>query len=197
MGCLQKSSSDCIQKRVKIPRSLGNRTLALLIFATLIIFQAIPGYCQNWPATTVSMLPDSSFALVGKDENGAKKRFCPHHDLNGGLDYDQLIYVLGTFNQVNWPDAQTKAQAQKHLRKHYKALKAQLKRQKLEDPLNINTAGLVDLVRLPNIGPSLAVRIVKYRKQKPFKEIEEIQEVSGIGGGTFNAIRHYIKVVGK
>lgn len=197
MGFSPKASSDYIHKAVKIPRSLINSILVLLIFATLIIFQALPGYSQNWPATTVSMLPDSSFALVGKDENGAKKRYCPHHDLNGGLDYDQLIYVLGTFNQVNWPDAQTEAQAKKHLRKHYKTLKAKLKRQKLEDSLNINTAGLVDLVRLPNIGPSLAVRILKHRQEKPFKEIEEIQKVSGIGVGTFNAIRHYIKTDAK
>ena len=53
---------------------------------------------------------------------------------------------------------------------------------------------LTDLVRLPDIGPVIAVKIIEYRKAHVmFKDIDEIKKVEGIGQGVFNAIRHYIK----
>ena len=182
--------------------SLLNRrhlVIILSLFITTLQFcQAERGLCENWSVDTIRLLPDSGFALVVTGKNGANKvRYCPHHDLNGHLDASQLIYVLGTFNQINWPDAQTKAKAQKHLNKHYTILKNELNHQALHDPLNINTAGLTDLVMLPHIGPVLAVRIVEYRQTNPFRQIEDIKKVAGVGAGTFNAIRHYITLHGK
>ncbi len=53
--------------------------------------------CQTWSAGKISLLPDSSFALV-EIEKGKKVRHCPHHDANGTLDEEQLIYVLGNFD---------------------------------------------------------------------------------------------------
>jgi len=48
--------------------------------------------------------------------------------------------------------------------------------------LNINTADESELDKLPGIGPSLAKRIVEYRKKNgPFSTIEEIDNVDGIG----------------
>ena len=62
-------------------------------------------------------------------------------------------------------------------------------------PLNINTASVQDLEKLPDIGPVKAQAIVDYRAQNgPFKSPEDIQKVRGIKAGIFSKIRDYIKV---
>lgn len=61
--------------------------------------------------------------------------------------------------------------------------------------ININTASAKELEELPGIGPALAERIVSYRKANgPFKNIEEIKKVSGIGEKKFEAIKDLIVV---
>lgn len=63
------------------------------------------------------------------------------------------------------------------------------------DVVNINTASQTELETLPGIGPSLALRIIEYRKENgAFKNIEDIKNVSGIGDSRFNDIKDYIKV---
>ncbi len=62
--------------------------------------------------------------------------------------------------------------------------------------LDINTASADDFDRLKGIGPVKAKAIVDYRaKNGPFKSIEDIKKVSGIGGPTFEAIKGDIAVV--
>jgi len=61
--------------------------------------------------------------------------------------------------------------------------------------LNINTATQADLEKLPGIGPVLAERIIKYREEHgPFKTIDEIQNVKGIGKKKFETIKDLIAV---
>ncbi len=62
--------------------------------------------------------------------------------------------------------------------------------------VNINTAPTEELQTLYRIGPVLAQRIIDYRTQHgPFKTIEEITKVSGIGPATLAGIRDRIAVV--
>jgi len=61
--------------------------------------------------------------------------------------------------------------------------------------ININLASQTELTDLPGIGPTLASRIVDYRRQHgDFTRIEEIRNVSGIGEKRFDAIRDMITV---
>jgi len=61
--------------------------------------------------------------------------------------------------------------------------------------ININTASAKELEELPGIGPVLAEKIVSYREANgPFKSIDELKKVSGIGEKRFQAIKDLIVV---
>jgi competence protein ComEA len=63
------------------------------------------------------------------------------------------------------------------------------------EKININTANVTDLDRLPGIGPAKAQAIIDYRTQNGnFKSIEDIQKVKGIKGGEFAKVKDHIKV---
>lgn len=60
------------------------------------------------------------------------------------------------------------------------------------DKIDINTAGITELMSLPGIGPKLAERIVAYREKTPFKVIRDIKKVAGIGDAIFEKISDLI-----
>src|SRR5262245_55983428 len=61
--------------------------------------------------------------------------------------------------------------------------------------VNINTASSSELEVLPGIGPKVAARIVEYRKTKgPFKKIEELMNVQGVGEKSFLKLRPQLTV---
>jgi competence ComEA-like helix-hairpin-helix protein len=60
----------------------------------------------------------------------------------------------------------------------------------VEGPLNINTASAADFESLDGIGKVLAARIVAYRTEHgPFKSVNELDNVSGIGPKRLSAMR--------
>lgn len=61
--------------------------------------------------------------------------------------------------------------------------------------ININLASADELDTLPRIGPALAQRIIAHRQAHgPFKRIEDIKDVSGIGDAIFEEIKGMIRV---
>lgn len=55
--------------------------------------------------------------------------------------------------------------------------------------INLNAATAEDLMELPGIGEELAARIVEYREANgPFRTVEQLTEVSGIGQGKLAAL---------
>lgn len=63
------------------------------------------------------------------------------------------------------------------------------------DIVNINTATQTELESLPGIGPSLALKIINYRKENgKFSSVEEIKNVSGIGESKFEDLKKYLNI---
>ena len=61
--------------------------------------------------------------------------------------------------------------------------------------INVNTASLADLDRLPGIGQSRAQAIVDWREETgPFQTVEDLLQVKGIGEGILSGLRDYVTV---
>jgi len=61
--------------------------------------------------------------------------------------------------------------------------------------VNINTAGVEQLQTLPRIGEKVALRIIDYRKKNgPFKRIEGLLKIKGIGEKTFVRLKDRITI---
>jgi len=61
--------------------------------------------------------------------------------------------------------------------------------------VNLNTATVADLEGLPGIGAKTAARIVEYRqKNGPFKKVEELMNVRGVGEKNFLKLKPQITV---
>ncbi|HLW18480.1 MAG TPA: helix-hairpin-helix domain-containing protein [Actinomycetota bacterium] len=61
--------------------------------------------------------------------------------------------------------------------------------------VNINSATESDFENLPGIGPVLAQKIVDYRDQHgPFRSIQDLMKVTGIGQKKFDSLSAYVTV---
>lgn len=61
--------------------------------------------------------------------------------------------------------------------------------------ININTADVQTLMKIPGVGETLAREIVDYRKEwGKFITLEELMEVDGIGEKKFEKIKEYVIV---
>ena len=64
-----------------------------------------------------------------------------------------------------------------------------------EGKVNLNSAGVDELMTLNGIGESRAKAIIEYRTRNgPFSQIEDIMQVSGIKEGVFSKIQDQIVV---
>ena len=63
------------------------------------------------------------------------------------------------------------------------------------EKINVNTASSEELTTLPGIGKAYADRIVEYReKNGPFKKVDDLLNVRGIGEKTLERIRDRVTV---
>jgi comEA protein len=63
--------------------------------------------------------------------------------------------------------------------------------------INVNTAGLKELQKLPGIGPAYARRIIQYRKKSgAFKTSGDLLKIKGIGPATFEKMKPFISLKG-
>ena len=66
------------------------------------------------------------------------------------------------------------------------------------EKIDLNTATIEDFSKLKGVGKTYAERIVNYREQNgPFKKIDDILLVKGIGEKTFEAIKDQLTINGE
>jgi competence ComEA-like helix-hairpin-helix protein len=81
----------------------------------------------------------------------------------------------------------TEARALKHTADSLMAIRVA----QINAPININTADAAQFESLDGIGKVLAARIVEYRKEHgPFRSVDELDNVSGIGPKRLNMMRN-------
>ena len=61
--------------------------------------------------------------------------------------------------------------------------------------INVNTADVYDLQRLPGIGEKRALDIIAWREEHgPFQTVDELANISGIGPVTIENLRDYAAI---
>lgn len=65
-----------------------------------------------------------------------------------------------------------------------------------QNPVNINSADLDDLLQVPGINLKIARAILDYRNDKPFEGKNELLDVSGIGKATYQRMSPYVTIGG-
>lgn len=64
-----------------------------------------------------------------------------------------------------------------------------------EKSINLNTAGVSELVKLPGIGEKTAEKIILLRiERNGFKRLDELMDVKGIGEVKFNKIKKFLYI---
>lgn len=64
----------------------------------------------------------------------------------------------------------------------------------IDPPVDVNRAGYEELQLLPAIGPVMAERILRYRRQHgPFASVDELARIHGIGPKTVQKLSYYLK----
>lgn len=129
---------------------------------------------------------------------GAFQLFQPFTDRKEVFDYSESDSVFSRLSHQS-PVLRAQDSLENEIKplisQETKTLKSSNK--KLEKlSVNINTAGEAELVKLPRIGPAIAKRIIAFRKKNgPFKSIEDLQQVKGIGKKTINNIKPYLQKI--
>ncbi len=167
---------------------------SILVVAALTFPSAVRA--EKWGRKYINSLPDSAFASIEYSASGKKVRHLPHHDHAGKIDLPHVWNALARINQVKWIDLRNEAIARNHLEEHVREYKRILSEDGGQQfPININTASMEELMKLPYIGEAKAGAIIDYRTQRgPFQSIQDVTEVRGIGPKIFQKISGYITV---
>jgi competence protein ComEA len=62
-------------------------------------------------------------------------------------------------------------------------------------PVDLNTANVEQLVAVPGVGETMALRIIEWREEHgPFQRIEDLMKIKGIGERSLERLRPHVKV---
>lgn len=113
-------------------------------------------------------------------EDGTKVNVPSNKDLKNDSSFDYITRSSGDGNEEEKSSIKDEGQKSSS---------------KINSKVNINTATQTELETLPGIGPSLALKIINYRKENgKFSNIEEIKNVSGIGDSKYEKLKNYILI---
>lgn len=124
---------------------------------------------------------------------------------NANLDQVNLAYILEDGQKIYIPNKNEKIEAGAYIiansgnnvlvedGKNNSNTNSSKSTKGANQKVNINSANQTELETLPGIGPSLAQRIIEYRKSNgKFEKIEDIQNVKGIGDSKYSNIKEKI-----
>lgn len=121
--------------------------------------------------------------LVFVLEDGMKVNIPNNSDLKSNSDFEYITLNSGDGKNNDYIKNESDLESTKF--NHSKSY----------DMVNINTATQTELESLPGIGPSLALKIINYRKENgKFSSVEEIKNVSGIGERKFEELKKYVNI---
>ena len=69
-------------------------------------------------------------------------------------------------------------------------------RKAVDGVVNLNTAPVEVLGLLPGVGPAKAAEIAAYRKKRPFRTVDELVRIKGIGRKMVRRLRVHLAVAG-
>ena len=125
-----------------------------------------------------------------KDNEGAENKY---------VDYSKEDSLFAVYSGINPEDSSLISDLEikrrvlelsdtiAYVKKDYSSL--------TEKSIDINTAGIDELVRLPGIGEKTAEKIIELRKERGiFKRLQELMDVKGIGEVKFNKIKKFLYI---
>ncbi|MBL7685264.1 MAG: ComEA family DNA-binding protein [Deltaproteobacteria bacterium] len=74
---------------------------------------------------------------------------------------------------------------------------AKASKKEVKGQLNLNTASVEQLDQLPSISPKKAQDIFDYRKEHPYKSVDDLDNVKGFSPKSIDKIRSYVSVQGE
>lgn len=139
----------------------------------------------NAAGGTTTKANTSKVNLVYVLEDGMKVNIPNNNDLKNNHDFEYITMNSGDGADADYSSGKKESNFEIEEGNSYKKYSI----------VNINTATQTELETLPGIGPSLALKIITYRKENgKFSSIDEIKNVSGIGESKFESLKSYITV---
>lgn len=156
--------------------------LAIILLIAIIAAGSVIVWSRYSPSQPIEISTPPSQELEGEIYIGGAVTNPGFYPLKTGDSIDALIQATGGISsgadlgrlKLYIPDVEEEEQPQK---------------------IDINRAEAWLLEALPGIGKTLAQRIIDYRSQNgPFRNINELIKVEGIGATTYEQIKHLITV---
>ncbi len=67
----------------------------------------------------------------------------------------------------------------------------------LDGQVNINTGSQAELELLPGVGPSIAGKMISYRNEHEFEQLNHVMRIKGIGKKTYAKMKPFLKLEGQ
>ncbi|MCX7694397.1 MAG: helix-hairpin-helix domain-containing protein [Caloramator sp.] len=181
-----------------------NQKIGIYVFASILL---VFGFIKYY-----SIKKEPNDIVVIRNEESSKKEIQVYicgeikkpgvYKISDDKRIIDLVYMAGGFTEnanLEAINLATKLKDEDYIKipskKKNKEDKGDVDFKEYSDKININTATLEELKKLPRIGDALAKRIIEYRnKNGPFKRIEDLKNVSGIGDKMFENIKDMISI---